>query len=303
MQPALVLDSPLSPLDLSGAVIGAYRFVKPLHRGGMGTIYAGVHTRLRRPVAIKVPLLEGGALDPFLRRRLLAEARSLGSVTHPNVVTVHDLGILPDGAPFLVMELLEGMPLSRVLDEGGALELPLAIRVIQEVANGLAALHDEQIIDGDVKPDNVILVDGPLIGRSVSAPFWVKLVDLGTVQGRRSSGPVGANPDAPVLGTSWYMSPEAVLGFALDERSDVYSLTAMLYELIAGNVPFPVTDDAEALRHQLWSDPLPLSHFCAGMTPGGALDRLVAEGLAKGPDDRPRSMHDFLDRLASATPA
>jgi serine/threonine-protein kinase len=279
--------------------IGPYRLLSRLAAGGMGEIYVGYHEHLRRHVAIKVALGEGASFE-FLQSQLTEEARCLGAVSHANVVTVHDFGYTDDGVAYLVMDLLEGKGLHHIIDDGGPLPVPVAAQVARQVAEGLAAFHAESIVCADVKPDNVMVVGGPLVGLPLVEHPWIKLLDLGTARTVREEGQMATDLDKPILGTSWYMSPEAVLGLGLDERADVYSLGVLLHEMIVGQVPFLDDSDDAILNMHLWRQPRSLASALPGMAVGCQLDRLCRSCLSKSPMERPCSMYEFIDLLDDA---
>lgn len=282
-----------------GRRIGPYRLLSKLATGGMGEVYVGYHEHLRRHVAIKVARGEGASFD-FMQSQLTEEARSLGAVSHPNVVTVFDFGYTDDGVAFIVMELLEGKGLHHIIDDGGSLPVVVAAQVARQVAEGLTAFHAESIVCADVKPDNVMVVAGPLVGRPLVEHPWIKLLDLGAARAVRQEGRMAADLDKPILGTSWYMSPEAVLGLGLDERADVYSLGVLLHEMIVGQVPFLDESDDVILSMHLWRQPQSLARAMPGMAVGCQLDRLCRSCLSKSPMERPSSMYEFIDRLDDA---
>lgn len=279
--------------------IGDYRLLSKLAAGGMGEVYVAFHEQLRRHVAIKVARGQDASFD-FLQAQLTEEARSLGAVSHPNVVTVHDFSHTDDGVAYLVMELLEGKALHHIIDDGGPLPVPVAAQIARQVAEGLSAFHAEGIVCADVKPDNVMVVAGPLVGRPLVEHPWIKLLDLGASRAVREEGHLAPDADKPILGTSWYMSPEAILGFGLDERADVYSLGVLLHEMIAGHVPFLSEDDDTIMNMHLWREPQPLVAYLPGMDVGCQLDRLYRSCLSKSPMGRPCSMHEFIDLLDDA---
>ncbi len=282
---------------LPGTRVGHYLFTSRLYEGGMGYIYSGVHVYLNRHVAIKVPRTDG-ANSTFLTKRLVSEARYLAEVDHVNVVTVHDLGLSEQGLAFLVMDLLDGVSLEKIIDNQGPLRVPVALHVVREAARGLAAFHEKEIVCADVKPDNVMVVSGPLVGRGLAHQSWIKLIDLGAA---RPMDPKAAlRSTQPNMGTSWYMSPEAVLGQSLDGRADIYSLGVLLYEALVGRVPFLDHDDDEILRMHLWEPAPRLSTVCPDVREGSDLEALVAACLAKAPGSRPSSIYELLDELDDA---
>jgi eukaryotic-like serine/threonine-protein kinase len=290
-----------TPSDGLTRRLGNYFLLSQLASGGMGEIHVGFHEHLERHVAIKTARCDGMDID-FLQERLLQEARALGSVNHPNVVTIYDFGLTAGGVAFLVMELLEGCSLDKIVDQGGPLPVPVAVQIVRQVAEGLTSLHAENIICADVKPDNVVVVGGPLVGLPLAKQPWIKLIDLGAAcQGRAPDLACSVAGDGPLMGTSWYMSPEAVLGLPLGAYSDVYSLAVMLYELIVGRVPFVHADDAAILNMHLWQEPHLMSEATFRVTYGSKLERLIKACLSKGPLDRPGSMHEFICLLDEAS--
>lgn len=283
---------------LTGTRLGQYQVSTRLYEGGMGYVYTGVHVHLKRQVAIKIARRDVPN-HAFLQKQLISEAQYLAMVDHVNVVTVHDLGILSGELAYLVMELLDGLSLDKIIDQRGPLKIPTAIHVIREVARGLAAFHEKEVVCADVKPDNVMVVSGPLVGRALNRRSWIKLIDLGAARKiERILDPRRA-PE-PVMGTSWYMSPEAVLGMDLDERADIYSLGVLLFESIVGRVPFLAAQDEEIFRMHLWTPAPRLSSMASEAEPNSALDRLVSACLEKAPGARPSSMYEFLDLLDQA---
>lgn len=286
------------PEELLESQLGSYRVTSLLQTGGMGNVFLGEHVFLQRSAAIKTARADAPVPYRRLQRRLLVEARCLAAVDHPNVVTVHDFGLSDGGVAFLAMDLLDGKSLDVILDQEGPLQVPAALHIARETARGLAAFHVKSIVCADVKPDNLMIVSGPLVGRPLERRPWVKLIDLGAAQPIRESN-LGFR-QAIRFGTSWYMSPEAVLGFALDERADVYSLATLIFEMIVGQVPFRLADDQEVMEQQLMA-PVPLlSEVTSEVKPSSLLERLVADCLSKAPDDRPSSMYELLDRLDEA---
>ncbi|MFH2005890.1 MAG: serine/threonine-protein kinase [bacterium] len=281
------------PDPLVGKLVGGYTLGPLLARGGMGNVHIAAHRHLDRQVAVKTARRDLGGHD-FLQARLEAEADFLARVQHVNVALLYDLVYGDDGTLFVVLELLEGRDLANIIDHRGSLELPVAIRLAREIARGAAALHDQGIVNGDLKPANVMVVDGPLVGQPGSGRTWVKLFDLGAARD------LGESPRDIILGSPEYMAPEAVLGQPLDARSDVYGLGMLLYEMLSGDVPFYDTDVDANLRMHLWKQPPPVSTHRADIVADGALDRLVRDCMARRPDARPASMRVFLDRLDEA---
>jgi serine/threonine protein kinase len=209
------------PKELSGR-IGKYEILRVLGRGAMGIVYLAHDTVLERDVALK--LMAQAADDPGTTERFTREAKAVAKMTHPNVVTVFDLGSHTDGSPFIAMELLKGHDLQRALRTTPALTLGHKLSVLVQVLAGLDHAHHAGIIHRDIKPANIFLCsDGT-----------VKIMDFGVA--RLASGSMTGTGN--IVGTADYMSPEQVKGAKVDGRSDLFSVGAMLYELLTGRRPY-----------------------------------------------------------------
>src|SRR6185369_9031021 len=217
----------------SGTRLGPYETLGQLGAGGMGEVYRARDPRLGREVAIKV-LPSSLSQDADRLRRFEQEARAAGVLNHPNIMAVYDIGSA-DGAPYIVTELLEGETLRARL-AGGAVPVRKATDYAIQVARGLAAAHEKSIVHRDLKPENLFITKD---GR-------VKILDFGLAKLTRPEATSGA--DAPtvhavtepglIMGTAGYMSPEQVRGQTADQRSDIFSFGAILYEMISGKRAF-----------------------------------------------------------------
>ena len=209
------------PKELSGR-IGKYEILRVLGRGAMGIVYLAHDTELERDVALK--LMASTADDPGTTERFKREAKAVAKMTHPNVVTVFDLGSHTDGSPFIAMELLKGQDLQRALRTPPALTLERKLSVMVQVLAGLDHAHHAGIIHRDIKPANIFLC----------ADGTVKIMDFGVA--RLATGSMTGTGN--IVGTADYMSPEQVKGAKVDGRSDLFSVGAMLYEMLTGHRPF-----------------------------------------------------------------
>ena len=277
----------------AGARLGPYEVIAPIGAGGMGEIYRARDTRLGRDVAIKI-LPASVSDDPDRRRRFEQEARAAGSLNHPNILVVHDVGD-HERAPYLVCELLEGATLREQLS---ATPLPArrAIDYAVQIANGLAAAHARGIVHRDLKPENLFVTRD---GRVKILDFGIaKLVEPG--EAHESDTPTrGAQTDPGlVVGTAGYMSPEQVRGQRVDHRSDIFSFGAVLYEMLAGRRAFKRDSSVETLNAILTDEPpdLPVAD---GTAP--ALDRVVRHCLEKSPEQRFQSARDVAFALEGLT--
>jgi serine/threonine-protein kinase len=265
-----------------GTAIGPYEILGWLGAGGMGDVYRARDPRLGREVAIKL-IPESLATDASRVRRFEQEARAAGQLNHPNILAVYDVGV-HEGAPYIVSELLEGESLRSRLG-GGALPSRKAVDYARQIAEGLAAAHDKNIVHRDVKPDNLFITSD---GR-------IKILDFGIAKLTRPSDEVSRHTDPAeteagmVVGTAGYMSPEQVRGTAVDARSDIFSLGTILYEMLAGRQPFTRETAAETMTAILKEDPpQPLS---SDVPP--ALARIVSRCLEKTREMRFQSARDL----------
>jgi TolB-like protein/Flp pilus assembly protein TadD len=276
-----------------GARLGPYEIVAAIGAGGMGEVYKARDTRLDRTVAIKV-LLPGAAADPERRRRFEQEARAASALNHPHICVVHDIGS-HEGIDYLVMEHLTGETLAQRLAKG-PLPLDQALTVAMELAEALAVAHKQGIIHRDLKPGNVMLTK-----------TGAKLLDFGLAK-LRAHGPSAALPEtsspteavpasglSTVLGTLPYMAPEQLEGKEADQRSDLFSFGAVVYEILTGRRAFEGSTAPAVIAAVMSSDPPPVSSLRPTVPP--LLDRLVKECLAKDPDDRWQNAHDVADEL------
>jgi Tol biopolymer transport system component len=273
--------------------VGPYRIIGPLGSGGMGVVYGAEDQRLGRNVAIKF-LTASVAYDPRAAERFQREARAASSLNHPNICTVYDVGEY-DGAPFLVMELLEGETLGTRL-RSATMPVAEAVAVVASIADALDAAHRRGIVHGDIKPANIFL----------TSRGEAKLVDFGLA---RMSDPVAATHDinthtGTTLGTIAYMSPEQARSDAIDARSDLFSLGASLYELVTGAVPFPGASAAVMFDGILNKHPVAPSALNPRIP--AELDRIILRALEKDRELRYQSAADFkadLKRVARDTTA
>lgn len=266
-----------------GTRIGAYSIVRELGAGGMGTVYEALHVQLGRRVALKVLKAEV-ASSPEMLTRFFNEARAVNHVEHPGLVQISDFGSLPDGSPYLVMELLRGETLAARLLARGRLTEPEALPIVGQLASILAAAHDKGIVHRDVKPSNVMLVPDP----AVTGGERVKLLDFGVakiVNSALGSGLPMTQTGLP-MGTPLYMSPEQCTGETeIDGKADVYALGIILYELLAGQRPFEAENPLALLNMHVRKPPPPLPPLVPAVT--SATVQLLNSLLSKESRARP----------------
>jgi serine/threonine protein kinase/tetratricopeptide (TPR) repeat protein len=277
-----------------GDMLGAYKILDLVGRGGMGEVYRARDTRLKRDVAIKV-LPRALTADRERLSRFEQEARSAAALNHPNIISVHDMGTA-DGSPYIVSELLEGQNLREVLRRG-----PVPARKVLDyalqAARGLAAAHDAGIVHRDLKPENLFITKGGQL----------KILDFGLAKLTRSeeggtdcstAEAVPGTEAGTVFGTGGYMSPEQVRGQSADHRSDIFSFGAILYELFSGKRAFRGDSPADTMSAILHEDPPELTHTTPPVHP--AVDRSIRHCLEKNPLERFQSAHDLAFQLQMA---
>jgi Tol biopolymer transport system component len=268
----------------AGTRLGPYEIRGPLGAGGMGEVYRACDTRLGRDVALKVLPAEFNQ-DPDRLHRFEQEARLAGSLNHPNVLTLFDVGA-HEGAPYLVTELLEGRTLREVLAPG-PLSPRKAVEYTRQIAGGLAAAHDRGVIHRDLKPANVFVTKGgqvKILDFGLAKLTQTNVVDTGSSFSTHTA-------EGKVVGTLGYMSPEQVRGHAVDARSDIFALGAVVYEMLSGRRAFDGETPADALSAILRADPPEITTATGPLASG--LERIVRRCLEKEPGERFQSARDM----------
>jgi serine/threonine-protein kinase len=264
-------------------MIGHYKVLEQIGAGAMGAVRVGLDTYLDRPVAIK-SLRSDFVNDPEFVSRFRSEAKSLARLNHQNIAALYT-PIFEDGRLHLVMELVKGKSLEAVLAERGRpLGVKQALAIVAQACDGLGYAHEMGVIHRDVKPSNLMIGND---GR-------VKIMDFGIA---RVQGSVRLTRTGAAVGTPLYMSPEQCRGEEGDERSDIYSLGVVLYEMLKGAPPFSGKTDYDLIQAQIKTPPPPLIPDAPGVTP--ALEAAVMIALSKRPDQRFASMKAFGDALGA----
>lgn len=264
-----------------------YRVVVPLGEGGLSRVYRGMDQETRRSVAIKI-LRSQFLSDPDAAGRFARETRAC-CLEHPHLVSVHHKGIKPSGEPFIVMELLQGQTLANLLREhGGTLRLWRAINICRQTAEGIAAAHSEGIVHRDIKPSNIFLVKQPQ-GRSQD---FVKVLDFGVAKVIDQTNGYQTR-SGETVGTPRFMSPEQITGERVDGRSDIYSLSVMLFEMVTGTCLFDGKNPFEIMKmHINQQPPDPRTLRPDLRLPADFCDVLM-KGLEKQPGQRFQTMKGF----------
>jgi serine/threonine protein kinase len=268
----------LSGDPLIGELLGEYRVLERIGRGGMGVVYRGEQPQIGKQVAIKVVLRETPD-DPEALQRLMEEARAVNAVRHPNIVDIFNIGQLPDGRPYMVMELLEGTSLAQLVFERERLTVPQTLHVLAQALAGLAAAHAAGVVHRDLKPEN-IFVDAR------AEPWKVTLLDFGLAL-RLASEETRLTQPGLAMGTPAFMAPEQFRGESGpdSDRLDVYAMGMVAWTMLAGRTPFGSGSAPEVMYRALMVPAPPLPPEVEGVPP--SLEVLVLRMLEKDPARRP----------------
>jgi serine/threonine protein kinase len=270
-----------------GQRFGNYQIESKIGEGAMGTVFRLRHQFFERDAALKV-LRPHLCSDSTLVRRFLNEARAANAIRHANIIEVVDTGLMPaGGAPYLLMELLEGENLRGRMRRLGRMPVESALFIAAQTASALAAAHDRGIVHRDLKPENLFLVTRG------DRDDVVKVLDFGIAKlGADLSGKDIPTQPGAVVGTPRYMSPEQCRGTGtVDHRSDVYALGVILYEMLAGVPPFEAEGIGELLEMHLLREPLPLRTHVPDVPP--RIEAAILRAIRKRPDQRFSSMRDL----------
>jgi serine/threonine protein kinase len=272
--------------DLIG---GKYRLVHPLGIGGMGAVWRAEHEALMQQVAIKLLDARGPAAERAVKR-FQREAQIAAGIRHRNIVYISDFGT-DGGAPYLVMELLNGVPLSERLVVGEPLGVATFLRLMVETLDGLAAVHAAGVVHRDMKPENIFLVrDGVTV--------FPKLLDFGVSRSTDRTAGHTITREGIVMGTPEYVSPEQARGKMADVRSDLYSLGVVIYEALAGRLPFQADNAADLIVAVLNAEAIPLKVLRPEL--GDRLSRIVSRCMARNPDERFQSTEELSAAIDAA---
>jgi len=270
-----------------GTMVGEYEVTGRIGAGGMGAVFAAIHPRIHKRVAIKV-LRRDLARHASVLARFENEARAVNAIGHPNLVDIFAFGELPGGNPYFVMEHVEGESLNHWLKLRGAVPLNVALPIIRQIFEALAAAHACGIIHRDLKPDNIMIAEWPAGPR-------IKVLDFGLA---KVSGQFDMELTTPgaMIGTPFYMSPEQYMGGAVDQRTDIYALGVLLYQMLCGQCPISSRPPTEIGIHCAER-----SEIMARLPP--SVDALISKALAKDPADRFATVLEFRDALEQCVSA
>ncbi len=287
-------EEPEDEVDpLIGAVLGGrYLVERKLGEGGMGAVYVGQHQTIGKQVAIKClnPLM---AANKAIVERFKREARAATAAGNEHIIDVTDMGELPDGSPYIVMELLDGRELAELIAQEGPLPIGRAVRILLQICDALIAAHAKGIVHRDLKPENVFLVR-----RKRDADF-VKVLDFGIARFNEPAaigGGKNLTATGMTIGTPHYMAPEQAQGLeGLDHRADIYALGVILYEMLTGDTPFDAETFALLVVKIVTTDP-PLIRDRRPDVPVG-LETLIMRCLSKDKNLRPQSVEELAQAL------
>jgi serine/threonine protein kinase len=273
---------------------GQFKIVQKIGTGGMGSVYKAAQPAMNRMVAIKIlhPKLTARA---DLVARFRREARAMSQLNHPNTVKVFMYGELEeDGSLYIVMEHLEGRNLNRKVKREGPLSVEQGVSILVQVCGALQEAHGMGIVHRDLKPENIFLC------KQVGIDEFPKVLDFGLAKvtdQQMQPGSVNLTQEGMVFGTPEFMSPEQAQGKQLDPRSDIYSLSVILYEALTGKLPFDARTPMEYIQKHVVEPPIALSRRIEGLTFPKGLDEVVAKAMAKKPGDRFQSAIQFAAAL------
>jgi TolB-like protein/Flp pilus assembly protein TadD len=264
-----------------GKTISHYKILEKLGEGGMGVVYKAEDTRLRRTVALK--FLPQSLSDDTSRRRFVQEAQAASSLEHPNICSIHEIDETPDGGVFIVMPCYEGEPLQAKI-ERGPMELGEAVSIAAQAAAGLSKAHEKGIVHRDIKPGNIF----------VTTEGLAKIVDFGIA---KLSGKTKLTRTGTTPGTTAYMAPEQLKGRDVDQRSDIWALGVVLYEMVTGETPFRGDYEQAVVYSIMNEEPIPVRTSRSEVPPD--MERIVKKALSKEPNDRYQTSYELISALQS----
>ena len=298
-----------APDPLVGRVIGGrFTLTALIARGGMGKVYRAEQAPLGRVCAVKVLNANYiGDADPEFQRRFFREASITSKISHPNCVTIFDYGKTDDDIYFMAMEYLEGQTLYTALRQCGVMEETRVGRIIVQVCRAVREAHQLGVIHRDLKPANIFLTRASGVRRDAmsSAPEpdeedFVKVLDFGLVKSLTELPEEQLTQTGLFMGSPKYMAPEQIQGGHVDERTDVYSLGIIMYELLAGKVPFERASSVNILMAHVGEPPPPMRAVNPNLVCSPAFEEIVMACIAKGPNDRIASMDMLLQAIRRA---
>jgi eukaryotic-like serine/threonine-protein kinase len=280
---------PIAKDPLVGTLLdNRYEILEVLGGGGMGLVYKARHNLMKRIVAIKMLHKQFVGTGDALKR-FQQEAQASSCLSLPNILTVYDFGLTPDGQPYMVMDYLDGYSLSDLLAKEGHLPVERSINIFVQACTALAHAHEKGVLHRDLKPSNIMLVNFE------NQKDFVKIVDFGIAKllTRQGADAEQLTKTGEVFGSPLYMSPEQCRGKVLDARSDIYSVGCVMYKTLSGAPVFSGEELIELLFKQMSDAPAPFSEICPELKIPSELEEIVFKALAKEPENRYQSMNEL----------
>jgi len=273
---------------------GHYIIEEKLGEGGMGYVFKAKHTMLDKDVAIKV-LREDFADNPEAFERFRREARNTSQLSHPNAVTMYDFGQTDDGLVYIILEYIDGLDLKAIITREGPIPEERAIIIFIQICDVLEEAHEQNIIHRDLKSENIMLC------RKSKQKDFVKVLDFGIaklmdVGGKTSGGTL--TQKGVVFGTPQYMCPEQVKGEKMDQRSDIYSLAVIMYEVLTGNLPFNTSNPVDIMVMQVKKKAPPLRKS-SDLKISSNIEKIIHKCLEKKPENRFQSARELREALST----
>jgi hypothetical protein len=288
------LHEPPAPGGFVGRSFGPYEATTLIAAGGMGEVYRAADRRLDRTVAIKI-LPEHLAADPERRERFGREARIVGTLNHPHICSLYDIGV-QDGVPYLVMEFVDGETLEARIRRG-PVPWPESLEHLRQIADALDKAHRHGIVHRDLKPANVMLTRAGVKLLDFGLAAWIVANDRAAVTGSAMDGGKRLTGEGRIMGTAHYLSPEQLQGKQPDARSDIFAFGVLAYEMLAGRPAFEGESHAALIGAILKDEPQPMTERVPDLP--DAIARTIARCLSKDPDDRWQTANDLSFQLRS----
>ncbi|QQR56953.1 MAG: protein kinase [Candidatus Melainabacteria bacterium] len=276
---------------------GKYEILSVLGTGGMGVVYKGKQELMDRIVAIKM-LLAHHLNDTHSVKRFLHEGKATCKLKHPHIITVYDYGVSPQGQPYIVMDFLEGVPLSDQIRKEGQIGVDRSMSIFKQSALALEHAHSQGVIHRDLKPSNIVLIDFD------GNKDYVKVVDFGVAKLIEDAGTElqRLTQMGEVCGSPVYMSPEQCQGMPLDPRSDIYSMGIVMYETLTNKLPLLGKTLVETMHKHIMEAPTPFSESRPDLYIPERVEQVIFKALSKNPDDRQQSMKELATEIDMAIP-
>jgi serine/threonine protein kinase len=279
--------------ELGSLIADRYRILELVGHGGMGAVYRAEHVQLQRTVAVKLLLGEFN-VESQAFKRFQQEARTASMLDHPNIVSVHDFGMVGARQPYLAMDYVPGISLDDVLEQIGILPLDRFRHIFAQACDALDHAHLAGVVHRDIKPSNLMLV------QKRKDPDFLKIVDFGLVKLMSFDGDEKLTSSNTIVGSPLYMSPEQCRGLELDQRSDIYSLGCVMYRALSGTLPVHGESPLDTLYKHVSEEPLLISQANPKVVIPPALEMVIMKALSKKPDARQQTMAQLRDELETA---